>query len=99
MWQNTCRYIYMPRLSWSEVFLETIRDGLMSKEWFGYASAEPTPDVYQGLLLERIGSAYLDDTSVLIHPDAAAKALPKPADPTSEAPSNIDHVPPRAPTD
>ena len=41
VWQDTCRYLYMPRLASSEVFLETIRDGLMSKEWFGYA-AEPS---------------------------------------------------------
>ncbi len=82
VWQDTCRYLYMPRLASSEVFLETIRDGLMSKEWFGYAAAEPSPYVFEGLLLERIGSAYLDDRSVLIEPSAAAKALPKPPEST-----------------
>ena len=78
VWQDTCRYLYMPRLASSEVFLETIRDGLMSKEWFGYAAAEPSPYVFEGLLLERIGSAYLDDRSVLIRAKRSDKALPKP---------------------
>lgn len=97
VWHDTCRYLYMPRLSSSEVFLDTIRDGLMSKEWFGYASAEPTPGAYQGLLLERIGTAYLDDTSVLVHPEAAAKALPKPvestAEPTGDSSLSVDQLP------
>ena len=98
VWQDTCRYLYMPRLASSDVFLETIRDGLMSKEWFGYAAAEPTPGFYEGLLLERIGSAYLDDTSVLVHPEVAAKALPKPAepttDPTEKSSPSVDQLPP-----
>jgi predicted AAA+ superfamily ATPase len=94
VWHDTCRYLYMPRLSSSEVFLETVRDGLLSTEWFGYAAAEPTPGAYQGLVLGRLGTAYLDETSVLIHPAAAEKALPKPADPAAEPPPNIEHLPP-----
>ena len=94
VWQDPCRYLYLPRLSSSEVFLETIRDGLVSTEWFGYAASEANPGSYQGLLWGRLGTAYLDDSSVLIHPDAAEKATPKPTEPTDAQAVSVDSLPP-----
>ncbi len=78
VWFDTCRYLYMPRLLSADVFTVTVRDGVTHKDWFAYAGAEKD-GAFEGLLFgTSSGGIYLNDTAVLVRPDAAAAALPKP---------------------
>ncbi|HZZ84895.1 MAG TPA: DUF499 domain-containing protein [Anaeromyxobacteraceae bacterium] len=73
VWLDSCRYLYMPRLATEEVYLQTVREGIRSVEWFGYAASEKEPGEFEGLLYGEGGSVYLDNAAVLIDP-ATAKA-------------------------
>lgn len=85
VWLDTCRYLYLPRLASEDVFVSTVRDGVSQHEWFGYA-ASAKDGAYQGVIFGHPGSVYLDDSSVLLHPDAANAAVTKPA---SEPPPEV----------
>jgi uncharacterized protein len=74
VWLDTCRYLYLPRLASQDVFQQTIREGVRSVEWFGYASAERERGKFEGLLFGADGTVYLDDSSVLIEPTEAKAA-------------------------
>lgn len=74
VWLDSCRYLYMPRLLTSHVFAETARNGVAQRDWFAYAARE-TDRGFEGLLFGTAGAIYLDDTSVLIRPDAAQEAM------------------------
>lgn len=86
VWLDTCRYLYLPRLASDDVFLGTMRDGVSHQDFFGYAANQKDGDGYQGLLFGHTGSVYLDDSALLLRPDAAEAALPKPAPPTVSVP-------------
>ena len=76
VWDDLCRYCYFPRLKDPEVFLDAIRDGLRSRDFFGYAASVGEDGRYQGLQFGQAGaSIYLDPHSVLVKPDAALKQL------------------------
>lgn len=87
VWLDTCRYLYLPRLVDDEVFTTTIRDGVGHRDFFGYAAGHRDGDGYQGLLFGHSGSIYLDDTALLLRPDAAAAALPPSAPASASAAS------------
>ena len=107
VWESLATYLYLPRLRNSEVLLETIREGVRTQEWFGYANSVDEDGRYVGLQFGpksgyASGSIYLDDQSVLVKPDVAAEQLeadekpptvdpPKPIPPTKED----DKPPPR----
>ena len=74
VWLDACKYLYLPRLQTSSVFVQTIKDGLPHESWFAYAAAEKEPGKYEGLLFGASGGVYLDEGSLLIRPDAAAAA-------------------------
>ncbi len=80
VWLDMCRYLYMPRLLDSGVFLQTAQNGLGHTEWYGYAAREKD-GVLEGLLFGHAGTAYLDDAAVLVRPDAAAAVQQKPGTP------------------
>lgn len=86
VWLDLCKYLYMPRLASSDVFVATIKDGIRHKDFFGYAGSEKSPGVYQGLLFGTTGGVYLDDTSLLVRPDAATIAsAPRPVEVPDDA--------------
>lgn len=72
VWLDTCRYLYLPRLATSDVFLDTVRSGVQHKDWFAYATAEKSPGEYEGLVFGGSGGVYLDDGAVLVRPSAIA---------------------------
>ncbi|MCC6553982.1 MAG: hypothetical protein IT372_13305 [Polyangiaceae bacterium] len=90
VWLDTCRYLYMPRLVSSDVFVKTIQDGIRHKDWFAYAASEKAPGEYRGLLFGASGGVYLDEQALLVRPDAAEQALPprKSDAPTVPAPDS-----------
>ena len=77
VWQYTCRYLYMPRISTQDVFVRTIRDGVVHKDFFGYAENHAPTEGFQGLLFGAPGGVYLDDSSLLLTPEEAARGLPQ----------------------
>ncbi|MBO7654443.1 MAG: hypothetical protein J6U40_05925, partial [Kiritimatiellae bacterium] len=40
VWQDTCTYLYMPRLRNEDVFLRAVTDGVTGKEYFGFAAGK-----------------------------------------------------------
>ena len=69
--EDTLRYLYMPRLKSREVLAHTIRAGVASRDFFGTAYGQDG-DKFEGFQLGS-GDAIFDDTLLLIDPDAAKK--------------------------
>ena len=66
----------MPRLRDSGILLDTVREGLKTTEWFGYADSVGDDGKYKGLQFGRVSSSvYINEASVLIKPDVAAAQL------------------------
>ena len=64
------------------VLLATVREGIKTQEWFGYANSVDDTGRYNGLQFGSLGgSIYLDDKSVLVKPDVAAIQLQADATP------------------
>ena len=68
-WEDTLRYLYLPRLKSREVLAQAIRTGAASRDFFGTAYGQ-SGDTFEGFALGK-GDVQLDDTLLLIEPDAA----------------------------
>jgi hypothetical protein len=68
-WEDTMRYLYLPRLKNRDVLAHAIRTGAASRDFFGTAYGQ-TGETFEGF---QLGSANIqfDDTLLLIEPDAA----------------------------
>jgi len=68
-WEDSLRYLYLPRLRNRLVLEDVVRKGASSRDFFGTAYGK-TGDKYEGF---QFGSgASLDDTLLLVEPTAAA---------------------------
>ena len=75
VWEYLATYLYLSRLCDSDVLLDTVREGIKTQA-FGYANSVDDTGRYNGLQFGSTGgSVYLDDESVLVKPDVAAKQL------------------------
>lgn len=72
VWQDTCHYLYLPRLLSSDILAQTIASGVESRDFFGFAN-EKTEEGYRGFAFGRTALISLDSECVLIQVDAAAK--------------------------
>lgn len=70
VWQDTCHYLYMPRLLNEGVFEGAIAKGLETEDFFGYASGRDG-DKYLGFAFGRSTLPVLDESSLLIELEAA----------------------------
>tara|TARA_R110001583_G_scaffold66746_3_gene191495 strand:+ start:22519 stop:25350 length:2832 start_codon:yes stop_codon:yes gene_type:complete len=81
VWQDSCHYLYLPRLVNDSVFKNAISQGVESEDYFGFASGKDG-DRYLGFAFGKGSLNPLDTTSLLIDRDAAAEYLertkPKP---------------------
>jgi predicted AAA+ superfamily ATPase len=68
-WEDTLRYLYLPRLKNRDVLAQAIRTGTASRDFFGIAYGQHD-DKYDGFQLGG-KSVQLDDTLLLIEPEAA----------------------------
>jgi predicted AAA+ superfamily ATPase len=68
-WEDTLRYLYLPRLRNRDVLAQAIRTGATSRDFFGTAYGE-LDGKYDGFQLGR-ESVQLDDTLLLIEPEVA----------------------------
>jgi len=71
VWQDTCHYLYLPRLVNDNVFRNAIVQGLETEDYFGFASGKEG-DRYLGFSFGRGSIASLDESSLLIDREAAA---------------------------
>lgn len=68
-WEDTLRYLYLPRLKSREVLAAVVRTGAASRDFFGTAYGF-TDGKYDGFQFGD-GGVSLDDTLLLIEPEAA----------------------------
>ena len=70
VWQDTCQYLYLPRLLNAEVFVQTVAAGSVTTDGFGYAAAKEG-DSFQGFAFGQAALVTLDEDSLLISHAAA----------------------------
>lgn len=76
LWGFLSSYPYLTRLRDAEVLIDAIREGVKSKDYFGYATSVDDKGNYLGLSFGSPGSSiYLDASSVIVKPDVAKKQL------------------------
>ena len=68
-WEDSLRYLYLPRLRSRSVLEEVVRKGSASRDFFGTAYGK-NGDTYEGFQFG--GGASYDDTLLLIEPSAAS---------------------------
>ena len=100
VYQDTCHYLYLPRLINDQVYRNAIGQGLDSEDFFGFASGKDG-DAYLGFRFGNGGIPTLDDACVLIDKDAAAeyreKTKPVPQPTPATEPTGVNPVPPSVP--
>ena len=78
LWDYMATYPYLSRLRDKDVLLATIRAGVYSKDYFGYATGVTDDEEYTGLVF---GSpppgVYFDDASVVVRPEVAEEQVNK----------------------
>jgi predicted AAA+ superfamily ATPase len=95
-WEDSLRYLYLPRLRDRNVLRDTLVQGASSRDFFGTALAQ-TDKGFEGF---KFGDSFiqLDDTLLLIEPSVAKQyeeslraniQQPKPIDPISPQPSGV----------
>jgi conserved hypothetical protein len=65
VYQDTCRYLYLPRLLNDGVFKDAINKGLASQDFFAFAYSKKG-DKYEGFTFGKDGIITLDENSLLI---------------------------------
>ena len=94
VWQDSCHYLYLPRLVNDNVFRNAINQGVKSEDFFAFASGKEG-DRYLGFTFGRGSSTALDESSLLIDREAAVvyrKRTQQPSQPGPE-PSGVDGEP------
>lgn len=71
VWQDTGRYLYLPRLRDDGVFHQTLAAGAASEDFFGISYGKDG-EKWEGFSLGKATSPILDDALVLVEPKAAA---------------------------
>jgi len=95
LWEYLCTYCYLPRLASLDVLKEAIREGLRSRDYFGYATSVSPAGRYEGLIFGADApNIYVDEQSVLIKPDIALAQVEADALKEGVAVAHVTHAPP-----
>jgi predicted AAA+ superfamily ATPase len=74
LWEYFATYCYLPRLKDKDVLLATIKAGVITRDYFGYATEAKEDGTYAGLSFGAPApGVYYDDTSVVVRPEVAEK--------------------------
>lgn len=95
LWGDLSKYLYLPRLKDSEVLLDAIREGIKSRDYFGYATSyDSDKGRYLGLVFNTTSnnSVVLDSNSILVKPDLAAKQIAEDSQLTSVKQAGADSL-------
>ena len=71
VWDALCAYCYLPRLLDEDVFTGAVREGVLSGDYFGFATSVSEDGRYEGLAFTETTTVHLDAASFLVKPDAA----------------------------
>lgn len=71
-WENTCRYLYLPRLLNRDVLKRTIEAGADRRDYFGLAAGKDSEKYIDFTFGKGRRSVVVDDSLLLIEPAAAA---------------------------
>ncbi|PTQ88238.1 ATP-binding protein [Agitococcus lubricus] len=74
VWQDSCHYLYLPRLVNDQVFRNAINHGVASQDYFAFASGKDG-DRYLGLSFGHNAISSIDTSSLLIDREAALSYL------------------------
>jgi hypothetical protein len=90
VYQDTCHYLYLPRLVNDQVYKRALCEGLDSEDFFGYASGKDG-EHYLGSRFGNGGMVVLDEASVLVEKGAAAiyRERIKPVPPVDPGPAPV----------
>ncbi|WP_025769619.1 ATP-binding protein [Thioalkalivibrio sp. HK1] len=100
VWQDSCHYLYLPRLVNDSVFRDAINRGLESEDFFAFASGKEE-DRYLGFNFGRGSVINLDESSLLIDREAAIAYRERTQQPpplTSEPGQSINDGSPKIPS-
>ncbi|MBV9281297.1 MAG: DUF499 domain-containing protein [Chloroflexi bacterium] len=80
LWEDFCKYLYLPRLRDQSVLLEAVEDGAAAMLWeyetFAYAEGyDEQTGRYRGLRAGKGGGVALDSASLVVRPEAARRQL------------------------
>lgn len=95
LWGDLSKYLYLPRLKDSEVLLDAIREGIKSRDYFGYATSyDSDKGRYLGLVFNTTSnnSVVLDSNSIIVKPDLAAKQIAEDSQLTSVKQAGADSL-------
>ena len=70
LYQDTCRYLYLPRLASDRVLKDAISSGLESEDFFGFARGKEG-EKYLGFAFGQTTLVTMDDSELLIERDTA----------------------------
>jgi predicted AAA+ superfamily ATPase len=99
-WEDTLRYLYLPRLKNRDVLAHAIQSGAKSRDFFGTAYGQ-SGEKFGGFQFGD-ASVQFDDTLLLIKPEAAKRyeeSQSKPGEPTTKLPGDDEIVQPPPPVD
>lgn len=94
VWQDSCQYLYMPRLANEDVFAAAIAKGIETEDFFAYASGRGDSG-YLGFAFGRPTRPVMDEEALLIevgqarHYQAQTAQAVTPAAPLVPSPSSI----------
>ncbi len=91
VYQDTCHYLYFPRLVNDQVFKGAVGAGLESDDFFGYASGKDG-EKYLGFRFGSSGVVIIDEASMLIERRAAAEYRERTRKPITVSPVESDPI-------
>jgi len=74
LWNDFCRYTYLPRLVDENVFLNAVADGIQSRDFFAYASGKEG-ERYVGLKYAASAMVFMDGAGVVVKKETALKQI------------------------
>lgn len=92
LWQDFCRYPYLPRLVESSVLQHTIAAGIKNKDFFGYATGKEGGR-YVGMAFGESAQVFLDMDSLITTTEAAQKQLDAELEASGRSGENGGYVP------
>ncbi len=70
VWEDTCKYLYLPRLKDDQVFRSTLGSGATSKDFFAFAQGKDG-EKYVGFSFGKTTAPIMDGSLLLMEPQAA----------------------------
>ncbi|NLF02984.1 MAG: ATP-binding protein [Anaerolineales bacterium] len=70
LWEYLAQYLYLPRLLDSNVLKATVMAGVRRLDApIAYATGADSDNYHTGILYRSVGTVYIDDPSLIVHPD------------------------------